>query len=237
MSQHASAPAGEPTPNAPVPGFPVAARPKGNALALTGMILGVVALLLCLIPIVNGFALFLGVLALIFGIIGLVKTRDGRPGKSMAIAAIVMSVLAGIGFGVSTAIAVAAVDAMDQAVNEAADDLDEDLGRMDGSGTDDILATDLAVDLGKFEATEDEYGFVETRLPVTVTNKANEKFTYDIQVEAVDGSGKRIADDMLITSALGAGQSQDLDMFAFVHEETVDALKTAKFQIVEVSQF
>jgi hypothetical protein len=229
MSQH--------TPGTPVSGFPVVARPRGNALALTGMIVGVVALLLCLIPIVNGFALLLGLLALIFGIIGLVKTRDGRPGKSMAIAAIILSVLAGIGFGVSTAITVAAVDAMDQAVNEAADDLDEDLGRIDGSGTDDILATDLTVDLGKFEVTEDEYGLVETRLPVTVTNNADEKFTYDIQVEAVDKSGKRIADDLLITSALGAGQSQDLDLFSFVEEDKIDALKTAKFQIVEVSQF
>jgi hypothetical protein len=201
------------------------------------MILSVVALLLCLIPIVNGFAVFLGVLALIFGIIGLVKTRDGRRGKSMAIAAIVMSTLAGIGFGVSTAITVAAVDAMDQAVNEASDDLDEDLGRMDGSETDEILATDLAVDLELPEVEEDEYGFVETRLPVTVTNKAGEKFTYDIQVEAVDESGNRIADDMLITSALGSGQSQDLDLFSFVEEDKLDALKTAKFQIVEVSQF
>lgn len=211
--------------------------PKANALALTGMILGVVALLLCLIPIVNVFALFLGLLALIFGIIGLVKARDGRPGKSMAIAAIILSVLAGIGFGVSTALTVAAVDAVDQSVNDAADDIDEDLGRMDGSGTDDILATDLEVDLGTFEVAEDESGFVETRLPVTVTNTADEKFTYDIQVEAVDESGKRIADDLLITSDLGAGQAQDMDLFEFVEEDMVEALKTATFQIVEVSQY
>ena len=231
MSQHPPSFPGEPTSGAPVP--VVLALPKSNALAVTGMILGIVALLLCLIPIVNAFALFLGLLALIFGIIGLVKTRDGRPGKSMAIAAIIMSVLTGIGFGISTAITLAAVDAVD----EAAADLDEDFGRLDGSATDDILAKDLTVDLGKFEASEDEYGIVETRLPVTVTNKASEKATYDVQVEAVDKSGKRITDDMLVTSALGAGQAQDLNLFEFVEEDKVEALKTATFKIVEVSQF
>lgn len=233
MSQFNPAPTASGPENAPAQPAPA----KGNGLALTGMILATVALLLCLIPIVNWFALFLGALALIFGIIGLVKARNGRPGRGMAVAAVVIAVLSGIGFAVSTAVTIAAVDAVDEAVGDASADLDADLGRMDGSATEDILASDLTVDLGAFQATEDEYGFVETALPVTVVNNAAEPFSYSVQIEAVDADGKRIADDILLVSDLAPGQSQDQEVFVLVESDKVDALKKATFQIVEVSQY
>lgn len=223
MSQQIPAPAA-PAP-APMPR-------KGNALALTGMILGVVALLLCLIPLVNGFAAFLGVLALVFGIVGLVKARDGRPGRGMAVAAIILAVLAGIGFAVSTAFTVAAVDAMDTAVDE----LDADLDRIDGSATDDLLATDVSVELGAFEAESDEFGLVESALPVTVTNTADEAFSYTIQIEAVDADGNRLADDYVYADELAPGQKKDEKVFLFVEDDQVEAMQAATFQIVEVSQ-
>jgi hypothetical protein len=228
-----------PVPTVPGPEYGPAqpAPAKGNGLALTGMILATVALLLCLIPIVNWFAVFLGVLALIFGIVGLVKARDGRPGRGMAVAAVVIAVLSGIGFAVSTAFTLAAVDAVDEAVGDASAELDADLGRMDGSATEDILASDLTVELGTFQAVEDEYGFVETVLPVTVVNNADEAFSYDVQIEAVDAEGKRIADDILLVSDLAPNQSQDQEVFVFVESDKVDALKKATFQIVEVSQY
>lgn len=240
MSQHI------PVPTAPGPehgsaqpehGSAQPAPTKGNGLALTGMILATVALLLCLIPIVNWFAAFLGVLALIFGVIGLAKTRGGRPGRGMAIAAVVIAVLSGVGFAASTAFTIAAVDAVDEAVGDASADLDADLGRLDGSATEDILASDLTVDLGTFQAVEDEYGIVETALPVTVINNAAEAFSYDVQVEAVDADGKRIADDFLLVSDLAPGQSQDQEVFVFVESDKVDALKKATFRIAEVSQY
>lgn len=121
-----------------------------------------------------------------------------------------------IGFVVPTAMTVAAVDAVDQAVDEASDNPDEDLGRLDGSATDDILAEGLTVDLGRFEVAEDEYGVCRDPPAADRNHRAGETFTYDIQVEAVDESGKRIVDDMVVTSAFGAGQSQDLDLFEFV---------------------
>ncbi|MCP2264390.1 DUF4190 domain-containing protein [Promicromonospora thailandica] len=212
---------------------PARPAPRSNGIALTGMIVATVALLLCLIPVVNWFALFLGFLALIFGIAGLVRARGSRSGRGMAIAAVVIAVLSGIGFAVSTAVTLAAVDAVEEASAELGDDLD----RLDGSATEDVLATDLTVDLGTFEATEDEFGLVESALPVTVTNNAAEAFSYDVRIEAVDGDGKRIADDILFVSELAAGQSQDHELFVFVQSDQLDALRTATFQVVEASQY
>lgn len=230
MSQQPPAPA-------PAEYAPTRPAPKSNGIALTGMIVATVALLLCLIPIVNWFALFLALLALVFGIVGLVKARGGRPGRGMAIAAVVIAVLSGIGFAVSTAVTFAAVDAMDEAVGDASADLDEELGRLDGSATEDILANDLTVDLGTFQVVEDEFGYAETALPVAVTNHAAEALSYNVQIEAVDAKGKRIADDFLLVSDLAPGQSQDQEVFVFVESDKVDALKKATFQIVEVSQY
>ncbi|GAB2456621.1 DUF4190 domain-containing protein [Xylanimonas ulmi] len=85
-----------PTPS-PLPAPPAAARPTGNALATAGFVVGLVALALCLVPIVNNVAFVLGALGLVFGIVGLLKARKGAGRRGLAIAAIVLSVLAGAG--------------------------------------------------------------------------------------------------------------------------------------------
>jgi prepilin-type processing-associated H-X9-DG protein len=59
--------------------------PQGNGMAVAGLVMGILSFF-CL-PIIGS------ILAVIFGIIGLVRTKDGRRGKGMSIAAIVLGVI------------------------------------------------------------------------------------------------------------------------------------------------
>lgn len=96
---------------------PVVAVPK-NGLATAGFVLALVAVVFAFIPIVNVVSIPLGLLGLVFGVVGLVKAKTRRVGKGLSVAALVLSVVSFIGFGVSNAALYAAVDAVDQSLEE-----------------------------------------------------------------------------------------------------------------------
>jgi len=79
-----------------------------NGLAVAGFVLALLGALTSFIPLVNIFGDFLAVLGLIFGIIGLVKSRAKGAGKGLSIAAIILAVVA-FAISISVNIAAAAV--------------------------------------------------------------------------------------------------------------------------------
>ncbi|MEL7975771.1 DUF4190 domain-containing protein [Isoptericola sp. F-RaC21] len=125
-------PAQQPYPGGPgYPQQPMYAQPgmmpqpiprRGNAMAITGFVIAVVALLLCFIPIINNFAFFLALVGLVFGIIGLVKTRKGAAHKGIAIAGVILSVLSGAGVLVSQTIYGNALDSLSDDLEASASD-------------------------------------------------------------------------------------------------------------------
>lgn len=201
-----------------------------SGLALAGVIVGGVAIALSAIPIINNFAFVLAVLALIFGAIGVKKSR-GR-----GIAAIVLALVA-------AGIVIASQSIYGAALNKASQDLDkssakaqDDLDKSSGKKTDELLKNDVAVDLGAFSATSDQYGIVTTALPVTIHNKDTTKKSYSVEIEAVDASGSRIEQDTVYANDLGANQSQQFKAFQYVTSDKVAALKTATFKVLTVTQ-
>ena len=230
-------PYGTPGPQ-PQPPIPPPMQPKGNASAITGFILAVAAALLCAIPIINNFAAGLAVLALIFGIIGLLRTRRGRSHyRGLAISSIIVSVVAMGGVLASQAFYSSAIDAVSESVDDAATEMDDDLDRMAGEATEEILKNDLTVRIGSFEAKTDDLGIVDTSLPVKLTNKADQAYSYEVSVEAVDSSGDRIEEDWASSNTLKPGQSQSFDLFVLAMEENLEELKSAEFLVFEVSQY
>jgi hypothetical protein len=198
--------------------------------SIVGLILGIIGVLLSAVPIINNFAFVLAILALIFGIVGLVRTKnEKKKGRGLAIAAIVLAVIA---FIVVLASQKIYSDALTQTSNEINDSLDKSTGKK----TDEILGKEVNVDLGEFEATQGEF-MTETKLPVKVTNKNSEAKSYSIQIEAVDDSGSRIAEETVYANSLAPNQSQDFKAFEFVQSDKVEALKAAEFKIVSVSQY
>lgn len=203
---------------------------KSSGLILTGLILAIVAVVLSAIPIINNFAFILAVLGLVFGIVGLFQVKKGtHKGKGKAVTTVILSVVAMI-------IVLMSQQMYSNAINEASKSFDESAGKMTGEKTDELLKSDVDVKIGMFEAIADEYGYNTTKLPVTITNKNSESKSYTIQIEAVDANGARIIDDTVYANELGSGQTQDFEAFKFVESDKVEALKSAQFKIVKVSQ-
>lgn len=192
-----------------------------SSLCTAGLVLGIIGVCTSFIPIINNLSFIMGILAVIFGLISIKKASKGK-----MIATVILGILAII-------ITLSA----QKTVADSLDALSEDLDTASGENTEQVLANDVEVVLGDFEATTDEYGLSDTKLTVKVTNKTNETKSFSIQVEAVDANGSRINQDYVYANNLTAGQSQDFDIFQFVSSDQIEAMQNATFNIVEASSY
>jgi hypothetical protein len=118
---------------APPPGQPQQpfyAHPPKKGMATAALVLGILAILGCLIPIINVFSLILALIGLVLGFLAFRKVKKDPvqfAGKGQAIAGIVLSVLAILGFIISNAILGAAVNSAseDPEVAAAVEELQE----------------------------------------------------------------------------------------------------------------
>lgn len=194
---------------------------KKSGFATAGLVLGIIGICLSFIPILNNASFFLGVLAVIFGIISLLK----KASKGKAIAALILGVL-------SVVITLSLQDSWSKSL----DDISKDLDTASGKNTEEVLKK-VEVNIGNLEATSDEYGFVDSKLVVKVTNKEKEKKSYSITIEAVSADGSRIDQDTIYANDLGANQSQDFELFTYISSDKLDVMKAATFKIVEASMY
>jgi hypothetical protein len=88
-----------PPPNAqPDPAQHHYRQPPRNGFGITALALALVGLVFCLMPITGGLGLILGMLALLFGLLGLGRVRKGAAtNKGVTIAGLVLAVCAVIG--------------------------------------------------------------------------------------------------------------------------------------------
>lgn len=84
---------------------------KGSGLAISALVVAIIALLLCWVPIVNNFAAVLAVVGLALGIPALVSARRGkRTGSGLAVASVILSALALVGVLATQAFYVSVID-------------------------------------------------------------------------------------------------------------------------------
>lgn len=103
-------------PLAQVPSQPGNNQPlKGNGFGTTALVLGVVAVVFAIIPIVGFVAFILGPLALIFGVIGVTRKFTK---KGTSIAGIVLGAVSVIIAIIVTSLVAAAANSVDQALNK-----------------------------------------------------------------------------------------------------------------------
>lgn len=194
---------------------------KKSGLATAGLVLGIIGICLSFIPILNNASFFLGMLSVIFGIISLIK----KASKGKAIAALILGVLS-----------VIITLSLQSSWSKSIDGVSKDLDTATGKSTNEVLKK-VDVNIGNFEATSDEFGIVNSKLVVKITNKAKEKKSYNITIEAVSKDGSRIDQDTIYVNNLGAGQSQDFEIFNYVDSDKIDAMKSATFKVVEASMY
>ncbi|EMY35085.1 hypothetical protein D477_006261 [Arthrobacter crystallopoietes BAB-32] len=106
-------------PGYPMPGQPPPQQKKG--LAIVALVVSIVALVLCLIPVINNVAIVLGLVGLGLAIAALVIASKRKQKKGMPIAALIMSVLAIIGAIVSQLIYVSVLNSVSDAIEEGSD--------------------------------------------------------------------------------------------------------------------
>ena len=205
-----------------------------SGVAIAALVVAIVSLVMAWVPFFNNVFFFSAVISLIMGVSALGSIRKGRAtGRGLAIAAIIISIAAGLVVLASQAFYGKVAENVGKAAEEVVNDYD-------GTNTDKLLKNNVDVTLGQFvfnPGTEAKYNYDDTtELPVTIKNKAAEKSSYTIKIEAVDASGVRVADDTVYVSDLGAGQSASEKAFKYVQPEKVEALKTAQFKVFEVSK-
>lgn len=193
---------------------------KKTGFSVASMVLGIIGICLSFIPIVNNVSFILGVLSVIFAIVSLVK----KSGKAKAIVGLILGILS-----------VVITLSLQNSWSKSLDDVGKDLDNMTGNNTEEILKKDVDVNIGKLNVTTDEYGYSDSELVVTVTNKSKEKKSFTIHIEAVDNTGKRIDDDYVYANDLNSGQTQDFKIFTLVSSEKLEQMKSAEFKIIDVS--
>lgn len=196
-------------------------RTKRSGLATAGLVLGIVGISLSFIPILNNASFFLGILAVIFGIITLVK----KASKGKAIAALVLGIL-------SIVITLSLQSSWSKSLDETSKKLDD----MAGKNTAEVLKK-VDVNIGSLEVVTDEYGYSDTKLIVKVTNKSGEKKSFDITIEAVGADGSRLNTDYIYANNLADGQSQSFELFTYISNDQLEAMKSATFKIVKASMY
>lgn len=195
---------------------------KKSGFATAGLVLGIIGICTSFIPIVNNLSFVLGAIGVIFAVISLVK----KASKGQAIAGVILCVLAIV-------ITINSQKALSDSLNEVSANLD----KASGASTEEVLANDANVELGKFEVTKDSYGMTDTKLTVKVTNKTTEKKSFNFHIEAVDATGARINEDYVYANDLAAGQRQSFDIFTYVSSDKLNSMKNATFKIIEASMY
>lgn len=198
---------------------------KKSGFATAGLVVGIVGICLSFIPVVNNAAFVLGVLAVAFSIVAFIKKVS--IGKSVA--AVVLGVLAIV-------ITIVMQNAFVKAVDDAVDGISSSLNDMTGDNTDEIMDKYLEVSFGEFEVKNDTF-LTESKLPLKIKNKSDEKKSFSINIEALDESGTRIATDTVYIDGLGAGQTLNEEVFTLLTDDKIEKLKNAEFKVYEASMY
>lgn len=195
---------------------------KKSGFATAGLVLGIIGICTSFIPIVNNLSFVLGAIGVILAVISLVK----KASKGQAIAGVILCVLAIV-------ITINSQKALSDSLNEVS----ADLNKATGASTEEVLANDANVELGKFEVIKDSYGITDTKLTVKVTNKTSEKKSFNFHIEAIDANGARINEDYVYANDLASGQSQNFEIFTLVTSDKINEMKNATFKIIEASMY
>lgn len=182
-------------------------KQRRSGLAIAGLVLGIIALLTSLLPIINNMSFFAALVGAVLAIIGLVACMRGkRAGKGLAIAAVVVNVISIVAVIASQGMYSAAIDdAMNgpQAVQESQDeDAAEDNAnesKPDDSAGEKKLAVGASVELSNgMTVSVDEIvpgltnfdGATLTGVRVTYVNSSDEALSfnsYDWKGESASG--------------------------------------------------
>lgn len=116
------------------------------------------------------------------------------------------------------------------------DDTQQILDDMTGENTDELLGTEVAVDIGVFQVVENEYGFETTTLPIRITNLSGDIASYTITIEATNPDGSRLELAYAFANELNSGQSYDTEVFQSRTNE-IESFQNANFSVFQIQKY
>lgn len=189
-----------------------------SAMAITGLVLGIIALLTSFLPIINNLSALLGILGLIFATVGLVGVARGKKsGKGLAIATLIVTILALVITFATQSMYSAAIDEASESINTATD---MPATSEDGNSNY-TIANEAANDSSQYYYAIDG----------TFTNSSDKDYNYvSITYNLYDADGAQIGNAYANTSNLKAGSD-----WKFEATSTVAPDEVASFERGEVS--
>lgn len=173
-------------------------------------------------------AVFLAAIALVLSSDAFKKTRGvNQTSNRIALGAIIASTIVLVAFIVSTVVYM-------QTIKQVSENIDT---RSSSERVRDHLDNDVDVAFGTAKVATDTSQRQIAELTVTVTNKSSEANGYIVVFNAIDKTGKRIAQNSVRTIRLDTGQS--LEYTATFHDLSPDELETiqsATFTITSITK-
>ncbi|SDO72346.1 DUF4190 domain-containing protein [Geodermatophilus sp. DSM 45219] len=166
-------------PYQPYPPFQPEPPRKGSGLAIASMVLGIIALLLSWIPIVNYLAAVLAVVALGLGIPALLRARRGvAGGRGLAITGLVTSVVALVLVVVTQLLFSAVIDEVERSLDEetgsaAAPELAQPATEGEAAPAAEVVPLGTPARVGDYEVTVDSVE-LDANASVAAANEFNE---------------------------------------------------------------
>lgn len=166
-------------PYQPYPPFQPEPPRKGSGLAIASMVLGIIALLLSWIPIVNNLAAVLAVVALGLGIPALLRARRGvAGGKGLAITGLVTSVVALVLVVATQLLFSAVIDEVERSLDEetgsaAAPGLAQPATEEEAAPAAEVVPLGTPAQVGDYEVTVDSVE-LDANASVAAANDFNE---------------------------------------------------------------
>ncbi|MEU9110584.1 DUF4190 domain-containing protein [Streptomyces sp. NPDC048483] len=218
----------------PPPGYgypPAAPQPAAsNGIATAGMVLGIIALVVSFIPVLNVVVWPLAIIGLVLGSIGLAKSGKTGKGKGPGITALATSLASIIMFFVINA---AFVNEVDKAVDGARKDIkhEQKQGQVENkrAATEDVKITTCAI-------KPDGLGGRELDVKLLVTNNGKDRAGYSIEGEAVDQNGDQITTIDAYVSDLNHGAKKRENDAAFAMDDDLKDVTKVTCKILDVDR-
>lgn len=172
----------------------------------------------------------------ILGILALLKYLGVDVGKLFLIIIVVCVgwiVIIGIGAGIGK---LTNTDSTEPTSDTSSEESYETLNDMTGENTDELLGTEVAVDIGVFQVVENEYGFETTTLPIRITNLSGDIASYTITIEATNPDGSRLELAYAFANELNSGQSYDTEVFQSRTNE-IESFQNANFSVFQIQKY
>lgn len=127
-------------------GSQIPVQKSNSGTAIAGLVLGIIAIIISWIPIINNFAFFLGFIGLVLAVIGVLATvKKKKSGKGIAIAALVLNILSLIFVLITQSFYGAVVDSIDETLEGSSTTVSSQTDQEDNTTEEETNTHDLTV--------------------------------------------------------------------------------------------